>query len=251
MDHSRITDDATTELQVGDRVQIADLGREDDYGTVIKGPHQTFTNDPTVRVSVEVPLVGTTTAHVPVSDVRRIPPDEEQEIGLRSWVVTGESICDDPEEYNHPHMLFVHEGSLPEIIRTYLAANGLKPPGTSARPVISDESVTAAAQVLAKLAEGIARPWDAMSEVQRSNMLISARHALAAALPYLSADRDTETAAEFAGFYITHDGSQPTLCYYPHEDEDGEHVHFADVGTSLDQLVKAAREHAASLRGEQ
>lgn len=66
-----------------------------------------------------------------------------------------------------------------------------------------------------------------------------------------SADRDTETAAdEFAGFYITNDDGYPALTYYPHEDEDGECVKFADAGTSLDELVKAAHKHrAASLRG--
>lgn len=58
-------------------------------------------------------------------------------------------------------------------------------------------------------------------------------------------------AGEFAGFYITADDGYPALTYYPHADEDGVHVRFADAGTSLDELVQAAREHAASRRGEQ
>jgi hypothetical protein len=138
VDHSHITDDAVTELKVGDRVQLDSQSRDDDYGVVVEPPSLMYPNDPGPRVRVEMPLVGIRTITPLVSEVRRVPPGEEQEIWLRPWIVTGESICDDPDEYNHPHMLFVHEGSLPEIIRTYLAANGLTPPGTAAALPVLD-----------------------------------------------------------------------------------------------------------------
>ena len=67
----------------------------------------------------------------------------------------------------------------------------------------------------------------------------------------LDEQHQRETAEGFPGFYITNDDGYPALTYYPHEDEDGEHVKTADAGTSLDELVQAARKHAASLRGEQ
>lgn len=127
-----ITDKAVTELKVGDRVQLEDQGLMSDYGTVIEPPKMMYEDDPGPRVRVERAYDSTEEIAPLVSEVRRIPPDEEQEIWLQRWIVTGEQICDDPDEYNHAHMLFVHEGDLPEIIRTYLAANGLTAPGKEA-----------------------------------------------------------------------------------------------------------------------
>lgn len=67
----------------------------------------------------------------------------------------------------------------------------------------------------------------------------------------LDEQRQRETTEGFPGFYITNDDGYPALTYYPREDEDGEHVKSADAGTSLAELIGAARKHAASLRGEQ
>jgi hypothetical protein len=74
------------------------------------------------------------------------------------------------------------------------------------------------------------------------------RPALAAALPVLNTAKANE---DFAGFYMTNDDGYPALTYYPNEDDDGVHVRSADAGTSLAELIGAARKHAASLRGEQ
>ncbi|MEU4804380.1 hypothetical protein [Actinosynnema sp. NPDC023587] len=124
-----ITDQPATELQVGDRVHLDDQGGLDDYGTVVEAPTLMYADDPGPRVRVERLYVHTEDVTPLVSEVRRVPPGEEQEISLRPWLVTGEQICDDPEEYDHPHQVLVHESDLPEIIRTYLAANGMIPPG--------------------------------------------------------------------------------------------------------------------------
>jgi uncharacterized protein YuzE len=53
-------------------------------------------------------------------------PTEDADIYTVRWVVTGESILDDPEEYRHE--LFVHHDSLMEIIAAWNAANGLRQP---------------------------------------------------------------------------------------------------------------------------
>lgn len=113
---------------------------------------------------------------------------------------------------------------------------------------LPDEAVERAARVLAKLVIGTPRPWEQMSEVQRSNLLISARHALAAGLPVLDTAKANE---DFAGFYMTNDDGYSALTYYPNEDDDGVYVRSADAGTSLAELIGAARKHAASLRGGQ
>lgn len=58
------------------------------------------------------------------------------EIPTTRWVVTADSILDDPEEYTG--QLFVHHDSLTEIIAAWCAANGLRLPGGQNVAVCTD-----------------------------------------------------------------------------------------------------------------
>lgn len=109
---------------------------------------------------------------------------------------------------------------------------------------ITDKAVTAAAKAMVRVT--LLDRWEDLDEHQRDVYIRLAR----AALPVLNTTTD-ETADQFPGFYITNDDGYPALTFYPREDDDGEHVKTADAGTSLDELIEAARKHTASLRGEQ
>lgn len=75
------------------------------------------------------------------------------------------------------------------------------------------------------------------------------RAGLAAALPVLN----TAQTDDLTGFFIANDDGYPELRYSASDDgnDEGEHVCFAEAGTALSELVRAARKHAAPLRGEQ
>ena len=86
---------------------------------------------------------------------------------------------------------------------------------------------------------------------------------LFAALPVLDTTTDSEAAPpvagqlpamdEFEGFFIANDDGYPELRYSDSDDgnDEGEFVEHVDAGTFLPDIVRAARQHTASLRGEQ
>jgi hypothetical protein len=57
---------------------------------------------------------------------------------------------------------------------------------------------------------------------------------------------------ELTGFFIANDDGYPDLRYSASGDgnDEGEHVCFAEAGTALAELVRAAREHLAKLTTE-
>lgn len=57
--------------------------------------------------------------------VPHTPPAQDVQIDTRPWVMAGETILDDPDEYRLD--TFVRHDDLPEIITAYLAANNLVP----------------------------------------------------------------------------------------------------------------------------
>jgi hypothetical protein len=53
-------------------------------------------------------------------------------------------------------------------------------------------------------------------------------------------------AADFTKFFIVNDDGYPSLSYYPDVDDsdNGDHVMFAEAGTSLAELVRKAEAYA-------
>jgi hypothetical protein len=114
--------DKARPFRVGDRVILADGNGEPTVARVITEPEQMYADDSGPRVRVEIQEVGTLTRTPLVSKVRHAEHADEIHIFTREWIVTGENVIDDPDEYKD--VLFVRNDDVTHIIRAWLAANG-------------------------------------------------------------------------------------------------------------------------------